>query len=88
MVSFALRVGYAAVRARRFDPIAGFLLAADRATVVIGLAFTLPVDIAKGLLGLLALGADAIVLAIVLGGIGYFLRHARTPLRTVDDCLD
>jgi hypothetical protein len=45
------------------------------ATIVI---FTLPVDIAKGLLGLLALGTDAIVLAIVLGGIGYFLRRART----------
>jgi hypothetical protein len=165
----ALRVGYAAIRARRFDPIAAFLLAADGVTVLFGLAsqspvttmlgshipgivfeiflivslirnrpitesliewfrpgwvhrhianhawtkndahayhrthmrltlavavahtlhltaativiFTLPVDIAKGLLGLLALGTDAIVLAIVLGGIGYFLRHTRTPLR-------
>jgi hypothetical protein len=164
-----LRVGYAAIRARCFDPIAAFLLAADGVTVVFGLAsqspvitmlgshipgivfeifliaglirsrpitesliewfrpgwvhhhiadhawtennanayhrthmrltlavavahtlhltaativiFTLPVDIAKGLLGLLALGTDAIVLAIVLGGIGYFLRRFRTPLR-------
>jgi hypothetical protein len=67
----ALRVGYAAMRVRRFDPIAAFLLAADGVTV----------DIAKGLLGLLALGTDAIVLAIVLGGIGYFLRRFRTPLR-------
>ncbi|WP_454561869.1 VC0807 family protein [Mycobacterium haemophilum] len=163
----ALRVGYVAMCARRFDPIAAFLLVADGVTVVVGLAsqspastmlgshipgvvfemfvivslirnrpitesliewfrpgwvqhhiadhawsandlrayhrthmrltlaigiaqmlhltaativiFTLPVDIAKGLLGVLALGTDAIVLAIVLGGIGNFLRRGRTP---------
>ncbi|WP_052915627.1 VC0807 family protein [Mycobacterium haemophilum] len=163
----AVRVGYTAMRARRLDPIAAFLLAADGVTVIVGLAsqspaitmlgshipgvvfeifviiglirsrpitesliewfrpgwiqhhianhtwsdgdarayhrthmrltlavgiaqilhltaativiFTLPVDIAKGLLGALALGTDAIVLAIILGGIGYFLRRDRTP---------
>ncbi|MBO0882883.1 MAG: hypothetical protein J2P17_21615, partial [Mycobacterium sp.] len=48
------------------------------ATIVI---FTLPVDIAKGLLGVLSLGTDAIILAIALGGIGYFLRRCRTPPR-------
>ncbi|MEE6140660.1 VC0807 family protein [Mycobacterium sp. 050128] len=161
----AVRVVYAAMRARRFDPIAAFLLAADGVTVVVGLVsrspiitmfgqhipgivfeifviaglirnrpiteslinwfrpgwvqhhidnhtwtgtdahayhrahmrltlavavaqllhlvaasvgiLALPVDIAKGLLGILALGTDAIVLTIVLGGIGYFLRRRR-----------
>jgi hypothetical protein len=161
----ALRVGYAALRARRFDPIAAFLLAADSVTVVIGLLsqspvitmfgqhipgivfeifviagllrhrpiteslinwfrpgwvhhhvanhtwtgtdahayhrthmrltfavaiaqllhlalatvviLALPVDIAKGLLGILALGTDAVVLVIALGGVGHFLRRHR-----------
>ncbi|MEE3067437.1 MAG: VC0807 family protein [Actinomycetota bacterium] len=167
----ALRVGYAARRARRFDPIAAFLLAADGVTVIVGLAaqspavtmlgqhipgvvfeifvivglirhrpitasliewfrpgwvqhhiadhnwteddasayhrthmrlsltiavtqlahliaativiFTLPVDIAKGLLGLLALGTDAIVVATALGGIGCFLRQ-RKPANLIN----
>jgi hypothetical protein len=162
----ALRVGYAATRARRLDPIATFLLAADGVTVLVGLAsqssaitmlgqhipgvvfeifvivglirnrpitesliewfrpgwvhhhianhtwtendagayhrthmrlslaivvaqmlhliaativiFTLPVDVAKGLLGIFALGTDAIVLGTTLGGIGYFVRRRRT----------
>jgi hypothetical protein len=39
----ALRVGYAAIRARRLDPIAAFLLAADGVTVVFGLASQSPV---------------------------------------------
>lgn len=160
-----LRVGYAALRIRRLDPIAAFLLAADGVTLAVGLLsqspvttmfgqhipgivfgvfliaslirnrpatellvewfrpgwvqhhianhtwtdndahayhrthvrltlgvttahllhliaatvviLTLPVDVAKGLLGILALTTNAIVLAIVLGGIGAFLRHRR-----------
>jgi hypothetical protein len=44
----ALRVGYAAIRARRFDPIAAFLLAADGVTLVVGLASQSPVTTMLG----------------------------------------
>jgi hypothetical protein len=159
----ALRVAYSAWRTRRFDPIAGFLMAADGITLAVGLLsrspvitmlgqhipgivfeifviiglvrnrpitesllawlrpgwveqhitqrdwgtaethayhrthqrltlavaiagllhlvaaaiviFTLPVDIAKGALGLLALATDAVIVAIVVGGIGKFVRR-------------
>ncbi|CDO91360.1 hypothetical protein BN973_05768 [Mycobacterium triplex] len=39
-----------------------------------------PVDIAKGLLALLTLGADAIVLTTALGGIGCFLRRRKPAI--------
>ena len=39
---------------------------------------TLPVDVAKGTIGLLALATDIAVLVIALGGTGRFLMHHRT----------
>ena len=42
---------------------------------------TLPVDVAKGTLGALALTTDVVVLGIAVGGIGRFLlryKHRRT----------
>ncbi|WP_431241027.1 VC0807 family protein (plasmid) [Mycolicibacterium aichiense] len=48
--------------------------------------FTLPVDIARGTLGLLALITDALIAIIVIGGVGRFLRRdkpaASAQLRT------
>lgn len=46
-----------------------------------GVIVTMPVDVAKGLLGMLALVTNAIVLTTVLGGIGHFLRHYKSRSR-------
>jgi hypothetical protein len=47
-------------------------------TAAVLVIFSLPVDIAKGVLGILALSTDIAVLAVALGGIGRFLmRHKK-----------